>query len=383
MGRGRKHVSLWVILISMFTCLPYLWCDDGKCGNRKIEEIMGLLVKNHLDATAKGEYALGAICPGKNLILSKDQRGEISHIGIKLFDRQIIADYPSPVYLFVERYLLWALLAKDETLVAERLAEERVSFRFGTKLNDNIHFNLRQSLARIKPDQSFIITTDNSKYAVTWLEEQRPILSISFPIQYELIWGINKKEAESRFLKDLKDYLSEVKGALDETSLEEKTLVRDSCYRSGGDFYGLEDITSYRYYTKKADHTYSLISDRAHPSESVANLFTANPDPEIQIQITQRMYGGKREVFSVPLGGFLSFCRENGCEIFVGIERQEEYSVAGTVIMVNRSLGYNHILYFNVDLRLWEGGVPYPVTAQLYAFVPMHNVSNLYGDSGK
>ena len=95
---------------------------------------------------------------------------------------------------------------KDEPAIKERLKEDRVLFRFGMKLNDKIYLNLKQSLREIKQDQSFIITTDNSKYAVTWLEDQRPILSISFPIQYELIWGMNKKEAEGQFQDGLKEF---------------------------------------------------------------------------------------------------------------------------------------------------------------------------------
>ena len=384
MKRGkRKYVSLGIILICMFTCLPDIWGDNGKCENRKIEEIIELMGKNHLDVEAAGEYSLGSVCPGKNLILAADAKGTINHVGIKLFDRRIIADYPSPVYLFVERYLLWVLLMKDEPAIKERLKEDRVLFRFGMKLNDKIYLNLKQSLREIKQDQSFIITTDNSKYAVTWLEEQRPILSISFPIQYELIWGMNKKEAEGQFQDGLKAFLSKERNLPVEALPTEMSLIRDNCYRSEGDFYGLEDITSYRYYTKRADHTYSLIYDRVNPVESVANLFTAYPDSMIKIEITQRMYGGKRELFTVPLTDFISFCRENGCEIFVGIERQDENSMAGTAIMVNRSLGYNHILYFNVDMRIWDNPGSYPVTAQLYAFVPMHNVSSLYGDSNK
>lgn len=384
MKRGKwKYVSLGIILIALFTCLPDLWGDNGKYENRKIEEIMELMEKNHLNAKAVGEYPLSSVCPGKNMILSTDSKGAINHVGIKLFDRRIIADYPSPVYLFVERYLLWALLMKDESAIKERLKEDRVLFRFGMKLTDKIYPNLKQSLREIKQDQSFIITTDNSKYAVTWLEDHRPILSISFPIQYELIWGMNKKEAESLFQEDLKGFLSKERALPAEEAPTELSLIQDSCYRSEGDFYGLEDITSYRYYTRGADHAYTLIYDRANPAESVANLFTANPDPRIRIEITQRMYGGKRELFTAPLTDFLSFCRENGCEIFVGIERLEEYSVAGTAIMVNRSLGYNHILYFNVDMRMWDHPGSYPVTAQLYAFVPMHNVSSLYGDSNK
>lgn len=114
--------------------------------------------------------------------------------------------------------------------------------------------NLKQSLREIKQDQSFIITTDNSKYAVTWLEDQRPILSISFPIQYELIWGMNKKEAEGQFQDGLKAFLSKERNLPVEALPTEMSLIRDNCYRSEGDFYGLEDITSYDIYKKSGSY---------------------------------------------------------------------------------------------------------------------------------
>ena len=142
----------------------------------------------------------------------------------------------------------------------------------------------------------------------------------------------------------------------------EMSLIRDNCYRSEGDFYGLEDITSYRYYTKK-DHTYSLIYDRVNPVESVANLFTAYPDSMIKIEITQRMYGGKRELFTVPLTDFISFCRKKMVVRYsLAIRSQDRNSIwQEQPIMVNRSLGYNHILYFNVDMRIWDNPGSYPV----------------------
>ena len=76
MKRGkRKYVSLGIILIYMFTCLPDIWGDNGKCENRKIEEIIELMGKNHLDVEVAGEYSLGSVCPGKNLILAADAKG--------------------------------------------------------------------------------------------------------------------------------------------------------------------------------------------------------------------------------------------------------------------------------------------------------------------
>lgn len=363
----------------LFFCAPDMFGVHGVYENKKVEEIMGLLSKRQLNPKQGGEFALGAICPGKSMIVEKDGNGRINHVGVKLFDRKIMKDYPSPSYLFVERYLLWILLTKDEARINERIKEDRVSIRSGQSLTHSIYNNVYLSLADIKPDQSFIITTDNSKYAVTWLEDRRAVLSVSFPIQYELIWGVNKKEAESSFKADLLDFVRNVSKYPSDNIPTELEETEKGCFCSDGDFYGLEEITSYRYYHKKEPQGYRLIYNPDYPVESTANLFTGSPDPAIQIQITQRMYGNKRESYTVPLAGFLAFCRANGCEVFVGIENQLEHQIDGSVIIVNRSLGYNHILYFSVDTRIWGEGARYPVVAQLYAFVPMHNVGGLYG----
>ena len=53
----RKYVSLGIILICMFTCLPDIRSDNERYENRKIEEIMELMEKNHLDVKAAGEYS--------------------------------------------------------------------------------------------------------------------------------------------------------------------------------------------------------------------------------------------------------------------------------------------------------------------------------------
>lgn len=68
------------------------------------------------------------------------------------------------------------------------------------------------------------------------MEDQRPILSISFPIQYELIWGMNKKEAEGQFQDGLKAFLSKERNLPVEALPTEMSLIRDNCYRSEGDF---------------------------------------------------------------------------------------------------------------------------------------------------
>lgn len=375
------------LFVFTFSIMLYSFCGIQQafsqkvstCSNKKVAEVLSLLCDIDTKYNETGEYRVESIGTEMPVIVVADASGVINHAGIKLFDRRIMRENPSPVYLFVERYLLWVLLTKNNETIRTRLSEERVRFRFGSSTEGDICRNLKRSLALIRPGQSMIITTDNSKYSISWVKDQSNVLSVSFPIQYELIWGMNKKEAENQFYDELKSSKFDLK--MSSASIPDHLIqINDSCYRSDGDFYGLEQITSYQYFKKKPDGSYALMSDKFNPAESVANLFTAESPGAIQADITHRLYGGRKDTFSVSLAQLKGFCKSAGSEVYVGIEKQEVNHILGTAMMVNRALGYNHILYFDVDVRVFIYPERFPVKIQLYSYVPMHNVSNLFDD---
>lgn len=357
--------------------------------NRKLENIAAQLSSLYsFHCNAPQTRTLPSLCYDNPVIVTADPFRTINHIGLKLFDRAIVEGNPSPVYNFVERLFLEILLLKNDAEIKKYLSESKVILRGNGSLQQNIAKGLLRVLAEITPEQSVFITTDNNRYTVSWLRQGKPILSVRFPIQYELLWGMNKAEAENRFYSDIVFFKNKVTRSESPELPEPESLVPmgDSCYCVVGDFYGIEAVTSNRYYRRFPDGGFRPLADVQHPIEAITNLFTveanfqAGIDQQIVADITQKMYGGRKNEFRLPLNQLVAFCKTSGCEAYVGIESKEDNLLRGVVIMTNRSLGYNHLFYFNTDVRILAQPAKYTLNIQLYAFVPMHNVNNLYND---
>ena len=72
------------------------------------------------------------------LNIIKNKSGKVTHIGFSLFTEAIKADYPSPVYHFVERYLLELYLMDDATLITRMLTEDKVQIQGKVSLREKI-----------------------------------------------------------------------------------------------------------------------------------------------------------------------------------------------------------------------------------------------------
>lgn len=377
--------KLILLTLCVLCCMNEVYSQrKGMFLNKKLEGIASqLLGAYHLDCSLPKSYpAPTGLCPGKQLIITTNQFGVVNHIGLKLFSREMMQQNPSPVYTFVERYLLELLLLKDDARINQYLSESRVTFRSFPLGNKRRDINLLSALAKIQPDQSIIVTTDNSWYTVSWYQNKQQFLSIRFPIQYELIWGMNKVESENLFYTDLQIFQLH-KTTFPTATPGFLTPMNDSCYLAAGDFYGIESITSNQYYKKQAGGKYLPLLDAAYPLESLFNLFTVEANEKMKARVTQRMYGGKKNTMELSLNELVSFCKVSGCEAYVGIERRDANQVRGIALMVNRSLGYNHLFYFDVDLRILTSPEKYVMNIQLYGFVPIHNVNNLFNDQTK
>lgn len=372
----------------VFGLLCILWSSGvssqsvSKYLNFKLEKIaLQLSTGYNFDCTSPRVGVISSLCPDKPLIVTADRFRVINHIGFKLFDRTIMEQNPSPVYNFVERFLLELYLMKDNALIARCLKESKVVLRSDYMKGKSLTSFLSFVLSKINSAHSIVITTDNSRYAVSWFEEGQLLFSMRFPIQYELLWGMNKVEAENHFYPDLLTYrAAKMKISQSESDLEYLVAINDTCYCLNGDFYGIDAITSNQYYKKSATGKYIQLRDLKYPVESVFNLFTMDASPSVQAHVVHKMYGGKKNAFDIPLVTLLNFCKSGGCEIYVGAESLEGNMLSGVALMVNRALGYNHLFYFTTDIRILTKPEVYSMNIQLNAFVPIHNINNLYGD---
>ena len=323
-----------------------------------------------------------SIIDGYTITISHNAFQEICHIGFKLFPSVLTKQNPSPVYQFVERYLLELFLLRDDNAINRQLYEDKVSVRFRGERRKDVHTALLKVLSELKTNVSLSITTDNSHYSVLWTEKDHPLLYLRFPIQYELLWGMNKKEIESHFYPDLLISSSVVTGQEDSLSVSSENMqnIGNNRFVWNGEWYAVRSVNTNRYYEQLPDGSYSLIYSLNRPEESVRNLLVLPYDRSVTAIVNQKLYGGKNLSFEIPLIQLLNFCRQEGCEIFVGIEECDSKKIRGMMILLNRSFGYNHVMHFNAGPRMLEHPEKYKIEIQLYAYVPTHNIHSLFSE---
>lgn len=384
-----KHRPVMFFAFGIFLVLQL--CFPGKIGaqdtagnfqSRKLQEISKLLKEQYgIDCTAAFLDNVSG-CP---LDVQRNVMNQISHIGFKLFSRQLTESNPSPIYHFAERYLLELYLTENDTALQRKLKEDKVTlYPEGNKTKVVSKRSLTDILPGLANCPSLFVTTDNTYYTMTWNEAGKTRLFLRFPIQYELLWGMNKAEAESLFYPSLCLFKEKPQPSTEpgDEAASTLTVTEDSCLVSEGEIYAVESMNTNRYYRKEGQR-YVPLHDINHPEMSLRNLFTLEADKRITATVVQRKYGLKKEKFTVQLNRLLSFARQTGCEIFVGIESIEKGKAKGMAIMLNRTMGYNHLLYFDTDLRILQNPEHYKMNIELYAYVPTHNIANLYSDKNK
>lgn len=373
----KAYLVVPAVLILMLLC-GASHAAEGQFRSPKLRTMAERLEAGYgIDCNHGGMYEIHGI----PVLVSKNRYKEISHIGFSLFSDGVMEQSPSPVYRFVERYLLELVLLKDNAAIRTGMKEDKVTLRFGEKEVADIYGGLLRSLPLIRNNLSLTVTTDNSYYAVSWFKDGKSVFCMRFPLQYELLWGINKKDLEMLFYPDFMHYVSlgtrPLEQQEDMTGLEK---ANGNCYVWTGDWYGIEAMNSNRYYKKNAAGGYEPLCSSSRPDESACNLFTLQAPAAMQATVTQRMYGRKKQTFTVGLQQLLDFCRAEGCKVFAAIEKRSHNRVEGSATLLNQALGYIHVISFSMDSRMLEHPADYEMKLEIYAYVPTHNIHTLFHD---
>lgn len=286
-----------------------------------------------------------------------------------LFSNSLTEMHPSPVYTFVEQYFSELQSAGNKKTAERKMAADKFTIEHG---------NLA-SIALLNDSLDTRITLDDKRrYTVSWLKNNKPIMSVSFPAQYELILGKNKYEAENMMKKMLLSFRPtatpriQPKGDLNSTGDE-------NIYTESNGYYQVKSLRADHYYIKDKQG-YRLLSDKRFPYETVANLTTTGQLPNLlQLNIIHKKYGNRQDTIDIPLNHWVLFCKEEGCTPYFGTEKEDGKSITATLIMNNRSLGYIHLLHFIFPLELLDK-MEGTVTATLRTYIPTHNLENLFDD---
>ena len=288
----------------------------------------------------------------QSLVVTKTNH-TVSHIGLRLFNEDMRKMGDTSVMDFLERYFLQLKYPPKVTSAKNMIRDDQFRFITGTL----------QTVGELKPTDVFSLNYDKRLYTASWTREGQPLLVVSFPVEYELISGENKIEAENHLQTDIL-----------------ATSITNEAPKPAAELGKPFERFSGKLYQQRG----ALIYSERHPAETVANMMISQQiKGAFDLSLTQVSYGFKKTTFSVPLRQWISFCQNHGCQLYVGIEDvKENGDVSAVVLAVNEAENYNHVLTLTVPsdmIRTRQG----QIDARIYPYVPTHNVANLFAAYGK
>lgn len=302
-----------------------------------------------------------------DIITEYDAMGRVSNIGLDIFDLEVSELLPEDVCEFISRYFL-ELLCWDKTSMQQKIKDDDVIFLTGIpedalKLNSGMSF----SLDRI----------EDKRYVATWKDDEKTVLSFSFPIQYELILGMPQVEIEQKLLDDLNGF--DAVPSID-TDFPETEMMGNGLFRSiPATHFFAKELTDCKYYLDSMDGSIEPVFDDAHIAESAANLFQNIIERDYTLSIRQSLYGFEKKDFDISLSQWLAYCKKNHLKSYFAVEKEDEKSILALIICESRDLAFNHMLSVAIPKTFIKDS-DIILKAKLNAYIPTHNISELYQD---
>lgn len=296
-----------------------------------------------------------------------DSDGMVSHVGYALFDEELRTSLPPEVADFIERYILEVSLCPASKL-GEKLKLDRVSF-----LSDRIPVP-----AKLRYPDSFSLKLDEKGYSAEWNTGEKDQVMMFFPASFELILGAGQVEMENRMMADMLKEREDYSYSSDSRLLplsDDPSILRTSPVET----YCIEAVSNSRYYRIDAQSGAVIpLFDSGKLEESVSNLLLLDCFDNLDMHVTQSLYGFKTVSYTVKLGQWQKYCARHHLKAYVGIESIEENKIVKALLIArNEAVGYNHILSIIVSKDVFDG-TSHHIDAVLNAFIPTHNILSLF-----
>lgn len=185
--RRKLTIVVWLLAAQVCTANPF-YCVRLS----RMAKAAGLALPDTMEANANNDTVFAF--KGKPLRIRTNDLGDISHIGYKLFNNQLMEAYgPSPVFDFMERYLLELDLPQDDKTLQQRMEVDNVAISEGNAsmlrlVDENTPFSIEAMKRRA--------------YRVTWTVKGLP-LTLSFQADCQLMQGCDVVEQEANLVRDM------------------------------------------------------------------------------------------------------------------------------------------------------------------------------------
>ncbi len=310
---------------------------------------------------------------GRPLHVVVNQLGDVCHIGLPLFNREIMQFYENrELFYFLETLALQQILpesADDRDIRKAR--QSKVTFVKGSG----------KMLLKVAPDTPFTLDQIERKgYRISWTTAAGQ-LPISLPADYQLLCATEARELEEIIERDLPrmplgDITPYVVERMWQTA--ERSRGGDNTVLLSYGAYLSDRISSDVCLGKSHDGQYVPQYAATLPLRSVRNLLlTGASQTDLALNLTLDRYGYKTTAMQIALQQFLRYCLQECCTLYVGIKQHTDSEVTATLFALNKALGYNHMLTVNVPLTVLTGDSN-AITGRLYAYIPLQDVADSF-----
>ena len=233
-----------------------------------------------------------------------------------------------------------------------------------------------ENLNQLNDSTSFsLVRYDNKAYEASWANGQDLLLRVAFPIQYELILGMPQIEIEQH----LQEYImSTPQRNVQKNGDIQLDSIAPNVYRTAPkQHYHIQSLNNSQYFQRTEDGKLQLIGDSAKIEYTVANLFQNGLEKTYLLQVSQSVYGFKHLDYTISLQQWLNYCASEHLMCYVAIEGTSDEAIQVLIVAENIDLAYNHLLSVLIP-RKALGEVSGTLLVKLNAFIPTHNITNLY-----
>lgn len=294
--------------------------------------------------------------------------GQTNTKTLHLFSDEMKTQYPSVVYDFLERYLAEVSNETPGYQLNRKMSDDKVTIIAGQLSN----------VSAITPETPFTMSKiDDKYYDVCWLDTNNKILlNLTFPIQYELLLGMNKKDIE----QNLREMIIECSDVYIDTTTVEVEKTEDGYYSSiPSTYYYIPSLNTSSFYYSEDSMEYEPIFSDSLKSYSAANLMQGviGNKSKHRMYIQQNMYNRRTSNYTVSLASWLNYCKANGMTIYFAVEEERADGLKCLIIAESKSLGFNHLLSVIIPDD-FVTNVNSVIKAKMNAFIPTQNVKDLY-----
>ena len=284
---------------------------------------------------------------------------------LKLFSDDIrgIASYQQVMVMdFLERYFS-SLLMKNQTEILTQMADDKVYFRKGKPAD----------MRQVSEGMPVTISLVDKYYVVNWNKEEEPFITVVFPAQFDLIFGLRQDEAQ----KQLKDVIASVRHQTVVPTPPDDLKEEGGIFVSRNGHFELESLNDARYY-QLTGNEYTPIFSSAFKEYSAANLFQGIvPSDGYRLYIEQTVYGMKKSNYTITLSQWLDYCAWLGLKVYFAVEEERLDGLLAIVLVHSEDFNFNHMLSVVIP-DSFTTNHQVVLKANMTSYIPTHNLKNLY-----